>query len=979
MDIRGKQPSTWDAYEGVSRTSVDSDTESHVQWDELERRPSGASNAGTGRWSGTVGELRRRRSSIGQQFGALGDAGGVNSINNFARSWQRAAGFFEITPVRPSIPTPIADQRSALRNALQNEGRRASDNAVADEEQGATERMPLLPGAVENRLRERGSSIFQIEPSLSSPFGASYGTQYGSLASRVNESSMRHAGRLFTEQQLKGVAEPEQEREPLLVKQVEEDGHIINVVVGQSTLPQTIFNSVNVLVGVGLLTLPLAFKYSGWLIGMVFLLWSAIVTGYTAKLLAKCLDVDGSLITFADLAYVSYGTKARVAVSILFSLELLAACVALVVLFADSMDALIPGWDVFQWKIVCGLILIPLSFLPLRFLSFTSILGVMSCFGITAAIWIDGLVKPDAPGSIRQPTTQYLFPENWMTIPLSIGLLMSPWGGHSVFPNIYRDMRHPYKYRKAVNVTYGFTYLIDVGMACAGILMFGDNVREEVTSNIFLTAGFPKGISVFIAICIAIIPLTKIPLNARPIVSTLEVLFGLDTRSLAMSTSMDGMSGLTRGILKVSQGLSRPFHKLLVPPTILCGGSVFPQINTMSPSITYLIVVGLAFLATSECAFDALVNLIASSNLTRTALVSDDESHGLVLVADNDLWTLAVARGAKLLQGMKASDTEAATLYGLGTTAESPFDGDLIDELREWGYNDDNDALAKQADPECNFDSRDGHMLAKAFRELKIGTKSKNKGGPNQCFLIEHFDGPAVKKGDGGQLPAKTDQRYDVCGKEYKVTNAEHSIGANAESGALYVMQISSAAKAARQLWKRAPLVEELPAIRSVSDIAWAFWNRVHQDGGLDNIKYLFFMMIINKETNQYVKRALDTLSPPKEEADGWAGNDFAMDTDEGKALLGSPVGRWAGYFLLQHKRQLGGNKYISKVRVFKSEKEGSSPYFLFYVEGPAAMAEKREERNEPEIQNRNEEPKIVGRSVDGKHIIREHVVRARL
>ena len=147
--------------------------------------------------------------------------------------------------------------------------------------------------------------------------------------------------------------------------------------------------------------------------------------------------------------------------------------------------------------------------------------------------------------------TQYLFPDNWMTVPLSIGLLMSPWGGHSVFPNIYRDMRHPYKYRKAVNVTYIFTYLIDVGMACAGILMFGDGVKEEVTSNIFLTKGFPQGISVFIAICIAIIPLTKIPLNARPIVSTLEVLFGLDTRSLAMSSSIDGMDGLTRGALKI--------------------------------------------------------------------------------------------------------------------------------------------------------------------------------------------------------------------------------------------------------------------------------------------------------------------------------------------------------------------------------------------------------------------------------------------
>lgn len=180
---------------------------------------------------------------------------------------------------------------------------------------------------------------------------------------------------------MKGVTEPEQEREPLLVKQVEEDGKIINVVVGQSTLPQTIFNSVNVLVGVGLLTLPLAFKYSGWVIGIVFLAFAALTTCYTAKVLAKCLDVDNSLITFADLAYVSFGNKARIAVSLLFSLELLAACVALVVLFADSMNDLIPGWGVIAWKVVCGIVLIPLVFMPLRLLSFTSILGVLSCFG----------------------------------------------------------------------------------------------------------------------------------------------------------------------------------------------------------------------------------------------------------------------------------------------------------------------------------------------------------------------------------------------------------------------------------------------------------------------------------------------------------------------------------------------------------------------------------------------------------------------
>lgn len=341
-----------------------------------------------------------RLSAIG---GALGDAGGVNSFNNFARSWQRAAGFHEIRPVRASFRYAEADDtgderlpseeyatgshhRSLLRAAFEQHDHRTSDSVIDDQSEMGEEG-PLRHGSnVEQRLEERrrsfrDDSIFSIEPSLASPFSASYGTMYGSLGSRINRESMRHAGRLFSEQQMKGAAAPDGEREPLLVKQVEEDGQIVNVVVGQSTLPQTIFNSVNVLIGVGLLSLPLAMKYSGWLFGMIFFLFSAVVTQYTAKLLAKCLDVDNSLVTFADLAYVSFGNKARIATSVIFTLELVAACVALLILFADSLDALLPGLGVLSWKIICGLVLVPIIFLPLRLLSFTSVLGIMCCFG----------------------------------------------------------------------------------------------------------------------------------------------------------------------------------------------------------------------------------------------------------------------------------------------------------------------------------------------------------------------------------------------------------------------------------------------------------------------------------------------------------------------------------------------------------------------------------------------------------------------
>lgn len=331
------------------------------------------------------------------RFNSIRHAGGVNSIENFARSWQRATGFYEVQPLegrsfrfsegediaeRPSdIESTPGERRSLLHEAFENEAQRPNDYAEAiDDDEGPVSTFGDDHGTARSGSFRDNRSVFSLEPSLSSPFG-SHGTRYGSIAG-TNEAGIRHAARLYQQQQLKGTPQADQEREPLLVKQqVEEDGHVINVVVGQSTLPQTVLNSVNVLIGVGLLSLPLALKYSGWVVGLLFFLFAAVSTQYTAKLLAKCLDVDASLITFADLAYVSFGHRARVAVSILFTLELLATCVALVVLFAESLDALVPGFGVVLWKIVCGLIVIPLGFMPLNFLSYTSIAGIVSCLG----------------------------------------------------------------------------------------------------------------------------------------------------------------------------------------------------------------------------------------------------------------------------------------------------------------------------------------------------------------------------------------------------------------------------------------------------------------------------------------------------------------------------------------------------------------------------------------------------------------------
>ncbi|OIW33850.1 hypothetical protein CONLIGDRAFT_197809 [Coniochaeta ligniaria NRRL 30616] len=597
--MASRNPSTWDEYDGRHSPGRNDSSSSlgrgSVRFDETEsllgRSVDDQNNGQNGDWP----RLRRRRSSVTNRLASLAEIGGVNSIRSFTKSWQRAAGFQEVIPNRPSFafapdqqpiggaPTVGTLQygrsdvesgdrgASLLRQHFENPPDQVSPGSGTPDEDPFAEGMSQQgtvrrhgSGSSDFRDREakaldsdlaqvfrvgsRSESIFAIPPHLATPTVGSYGT----MRSVISRSSMEHAGDLWRQQQEAGGNIPGGEVEPILVKEVEQDGKIILAVEGQSTLPQTVFNSINVLIGVGLLSLPMGFKYAGWLCGMVTLLLCAAVTSYTARLLAKCMDLDPSIITFSDLAFISFGRNARIVTSVLFTLELLAACVALIVLFADSLDLLFPGsLSVIGWKIVCSLILIPLQFLPLRLLSFTSIIGILSCFFIVLILIFDGFFKPTAPGSLIEPAKTYLFPANWLTLPLSFGLLMSPWGGHSVFPNIYRDMRHPYRYPQALKITFSFTYLLDMTTAVAGILMFGDDVRDEITSNILMTTDYPRSLTFLMCLFIAIIPLTKIPLNARPIVSTVEVLLGLHQQSMADTPGLVGRSSYFRGVMKI--------------------------------------------------------------------------------------------------------------------------------------------------------------------------------------------------------------------------------------------------------------------------------------------------------------------------------------------------------------------------------------------------------------------------------------------
>jgi hypothetical protein len=101
--------------------------------------------------------------------------------------------------------------------------------------------------------------------------------------------------------------------------------------------------------------------------------------------------------------------------------------------------------------------------------------------------------------------------------------------------------------------------------------------------------------------------------------------------------------------------------------------------------------------------------------------------------------------------------------------------------------------------------------------------------------------------------------------------------------------------------------------------------------------------------------------------------------------VIGSPNGLAVGYFLLQHKRQLG-IKNIWNVVVFGGDGPAKDDVnLMFYVDPTPAPEEeipgvsKDDTKTHGNVAKGGLESTVVKRSADGKSILREHVFRAKL
>ncbi|KAL8225382.1 hypothetical protein R6Q57_017939 [Mikania cordata] len=243
------------------------------------------------------------------------------------------------------------------------------------------------------------------------------------------------------------------------------------------SVTQTVFNSVNVMVGVGVLSMPNTIAQAGW-VGIGVLLLFAAMCCYTAYLMKDCFESKETIESYPDIGEAAFGKYGRLIIA--------AYCVEFIILEGDNITSLLPGvslhlgglnMDSVHFYAILSAVVMGLTLLVKN----ARVISLLSATGVVATVMV--ILCVFWLGTVNVGFRENGPPVKLGGIAFALGVYGFCFSGHCVFPNIYQSMADKTKFTKAMIICFVLCVLMYGVVAIMGFLMFGEQSLSQITLN----------------------------------------------------------------------------------------------------------------------------------------------------------------------------------------------------------------------------------------------------------------------------------------------------------------------------------------------------------------------------------------------------------------------------------------------------------------------------------------------------------------
>ncbi|CAL5203664.1 unnamed protein product [Lathyrus oleraceus] len=290
-----------------------------------------------------------------------------------------------------------------------------------------------------------------------------------------------------------------------------------------SSFVHSVINMVGMLIGLGQLSTPYAVEKGGW--GSALLLIGlGVICAYTSHILGKCLEKNPKLTSYVDIGNQAFGTKGRYLVATFIYMDIFMALVSYTISLHDNLITVFIGthlkmkFAMLTSSQIIALVAILIA-LPSLWIRDMSCISFLSTGGIVMSLLVFACVVATAIFGVGEAGNNHSIPVFKLhNIPSISGLYVFCYGGHIVFPDLYKSMKDPSKFTKVSIVSFTIVIAFYTSMGFMGAKMYGNDIQSQITLSMPSNQIITK-IALWATV---LVPMTKYALEFAPFAIHLE-------------------------------------------------------------------------------------------------------------------------------------------------------------------------------------------------------------------------------------------------------------------------------------------------------------------------------------------------------------------------------------------------------------------------------------------------------------------------